>query len=114
MPHPCYFFFKAEDGIRSTSVIGVQTCPLPISPLGARRAARLTTVNSAPAPSAQRGARRTCAHATRHWRRTRSEERRVGKESIAPRCADDYAIAKGTTVATMREYLLPAQQSDPT
>src|SRR5213592_4268848 len=35
------------------------------------RAARLTTVKSAPAPSAHRGARRTCAHATRHWRRTR-------------------------------------------
>src|SRR5437764_1060346 len=27
-----YFFFQAEDGIRGTSVTGVQTCALPISP----------------------------------------------------------------------------------
>src|SRR5215210_8799138 len=28
-----FFFFQAEDGIRDTSVTGVQTCALPISPL---------------------------------------------------------------------------------
>src|SRR5437762_4242758 len=27
----CCFFFQAEDGIRDTSVTGVQTCALPIS-----------------------------------------------------------------------------------
>src|SRR5437764_10205558 len=27
----CLFFFQAEDGIRDTSVTGVQTCALPIS-----------------------------------------------------------------------------------
>src|SRR5437762_4867006 len=27
----CIFFFQAEDGIRDTSVTGVQTCALPIS-----------------------------------------------------------------------------------
>src|SRR5437762_11549300 len=27
---PCFFFFQAEDGIRDTSVTGVQTCALPI------------------------------------------------------------------------------------
>src|SRR5437762_6851272 len=27
-----YFFFQAEDGIRDTSVTGVQTCALPIYP----------------------------------------------------------------------------------
>ena len=26
----CLFFFQAEDGIRDTSVTGVQTCALPI------------------------------------------------------------------------------------
>src|SRR5437762_1666114 len=26
----CHFFFQAEDGIRDTSVTGVQTCALPI------------------------------------------------------------------------------------
>src|SRR5437762_12100045 len=30
------FFFQAEDGIRDTSVTGVQTCALPISPAAAQ------------------------------------------------------------------------------
>src|SRR5437762_11350277 len=29
-----FFFFQAEDGIRDTSVTGVQTCALPISGVG--------------------------------------------------------------------------------
>src|SRR5260370_673605 len=29
---PCLFFFQAEDGIRDSSVTGVQTCALPIWP----------------------------------------------------------------------------------
>ena len=29
-----FFFFQAEDGIRDTSVTGVQTCALPIFPVG--------------------------------------------------------------------------------
>src|SRR5260370_10251062 len=29
---PMFFFFQAEDGIRDSSVTGVQTCALPISP----------------------------------------------------------------------------------
>src|SRR5437764_332473 len=32
-----FFFFQAEDGIRDTSVTGVQTCALPISPVDACR-----------------------------------------------------------------------------
>src|SRR5437763_15110741 len=32
-----YFFFQAEDGIRDTSVTGVQTCALPISMRAAGR-----------------------------------------------------------------------------
>src|SRR5437762_13910599 len=31
-PVQSFFFFQAEDGIRGTSVTGVQTCALPISP----------------------------------------------------------------------------------
>src|SRR5437762_3860329 len=82
-----FFFFQAEDGIRDTSVTGVQTCALPISrrgrsrpgdgrcqPLahGARRPRRRR-------PPAQRGGD------ARLWSRVdggggRSEERRVGKE----------------------------------
>src|SRR5690625_6644042 len=30
----CFFFFQAEDGIRSGHVTGVQTCALPISQFG--------------------------------------------------------------------------------
>src|SRR5689334_24054011 len=29
-----FFFFQAEDGIRDGTVTGVQTCALPISPIG--------------------------------------------------------------------------------
>src|SRR5437764_14542036 len=31
-----FFFFQAEDGIRDTSVTGVQTCALPISTSGGK------------------------------------------------------------------------------
>src|SRR5437764_9436090 len=34
-PRAIFFFFQAEDGIRDTSVTGVQTCALPILPGGA-------------------------------------------------------------------------------
>ena len=34
-----FFFFQAEDGIRDTSVTGVQTCALPICRIGGRRGA---------------------------------------------------------------------------
>src|SRR5437879_12858695 len=56
-----FFFFQAEDGIRDTSVTGVQTCALPISVLPA------PDPRPRPAP---RGP----------GKRGRSEERRVGKE----------------------------------
>src|SRR5829696_3722233 len=61
------FFFHAEDGIRDWSVTGVQTCALPIS---RRRAAKSSN------------ARRPVPSIAVMWRsrRTRSEERRVGKE----------------------------------
>src|SRR5437763_17208048 len=65
------FFFQAEDGIRDTSVTGVQTCALPIfrfSPSVNR------TATTAPAPEAAI-CRCPCAAG-----RSRSEERRVGKE----------------------------------
>src|SRR5437762_4349053 len=87
------FFFQAEDGIRDTSVTGVQTCALPIwSPrskprllegraanLGDRRPAycwiRVHRHRNLPADA--RG-QRAAACAQRAARR--SEERRVGKE----------------------------------
>src|SRR5215213_6867596 len=64
-----FFFFQAEDGIRDWSVTGVQTCALPISTWPARgRTRRASCARSAPSP---RG---------RSDGRSRSEERRVGKE----------------------------------
>src|SRR5437879_13815185 len=77
-----FFFFQAEDGIRDTSVTGVQTCALPISPV------RLAAV-----PAGLRGPggdghdrRRPLTGVGAHGARIvalserRSEERRVGKE----------------------------------
>src|SRR4029077_8530790 len=48
------FFFQAEDGIRDSSVIGVQTCALPISGRGGclRRPGGLRQVHALPASRA--------------------------------------------------------------
>src|SRR5437879_13344931 len=43
---PNFFFFQAEDGIRDTSVTGVQTCALPIYLHKRPRLAVLTGVSS--------------------------------------------------------------------
>src|SRR5207237_6144146 len=71
-----FFFFQAEDGIRDSSVTGVQTCALPI--YGAARPRRLLR-------DVDRGARCRSDLRTRRAPRDcrqprRSEERRVGKE----------------------------------
>src|SRR5437762_10363248 len=74
------FFFQAEDGIRDTSVTGVQTCALPIS-LGDTSAIAPPRVDGG--SIAKRGRRPTTAdERLRAGRRAegRSEERRVGKE----------------------------------
>ena len=42
------WFFQAEDGIRDTSVTGVQTCALPIYPLGDARRGRRIVVPGTP------------------------------------------------------------------
>src|SRR5436189_4598930 len=47
-----FFFFQAEDGIRDTSVTGVQTCALPI--LGRNASAWMTTPNRGPCCSCPR------------------------------------------------------------
>src|SRR5437879_13334966 len=67
-----FFFFQAEDGIRDTSVTGVQTCALPISPRRYRSLPRKAALQGA------RNASRT--HPQPRQVRRRSEERRVGKE----------------------------------
>src|SRR5207237_7753535 len=72
------FFFQAEDGIRDSSVTGVQTCALPIY-LSANRHRRARADRRI---DCDEGAR-TMAGLARDRRRQqgcRSEERRVGKE----------------------------------
>src|SRR5258708_19338942 len=43
-----FFFFQAEDGIRDDLVTGVQTCALPISPIGTLTEFTLPTPKSEP------------------------------------------------------------------
>src|SRR5690349_22671389 len=87
------FFFQAEDGIRDLYVTGVQTCALPIYPVGGGRAAidpplpgRLVGPRSG-IPRGVRARRHRGsdelprrAGGDRAAARMRSEERRVGKE----------------------------------
>src|SRR5206468_8565807 len=87
-----YFFFQAEDGIRYLIVTGVQTCALPIYPPAREPSPRVGTARSAgrPAPAraccgrpaAKRGhrLRGTAPRGAGSRTRSRSEERRVGKE----------------------------------
>src|SRR5437762_5252644 len=101
------FFFQAEDGIRDTSVTGVQTCALPISlrpRRGSRRAvAGCRSRERRPAPAAgfvgrRDGVRpigqRPCGGRPRPGRRGRSEERRVGEEGggRGPRCGGSRSV----------------------
>src|SRR5260370_26867743 len=86
------FFFQAEDGIRDSSVTGVQTCALPIfgsetapsSPDVLGRSAHpsgrdhISTAVRHPWPLAAESADRRALSTPSHCRR--SEERRVGKE----------------------------------
>src|SRR5437879_3086468 len=73
------FFFQAEDGIRDTSVTGVQTCALPIL--------RKTAATCQRASSSARSQRCWRWPAASPWAGARSEERRVGKEGGARRAA---------------------------
>src|SRR5207237_9658450 len=77
-----FFFFQAEDGIRDSSVTGVQTCALPILPLP-----------SVPAPSLFDATDKIADDTLLKIREDlgeRSEERRVRKECrfrwVAYRC----------------------------
>src|SRR2546430_12608074 len=86
------FFFQAEDGIRDLTVTGVQTCALPIfctfkSPAYPHcRAAEATRSRSSKAAFSVNVQRTISPGSARPSirrlmvRRTRSEERRVGKE----------------------------------
>src|SRR3712207_7359980 len=96
--HPLYydsvfFFFQAEDGIRDIGVTGVQTCALPICPLGRKHIACELTHPIAVGligpvlPGVEHQQLRQPAEPKFAVQlhvgpaRQRSEERRVGKES---------------------------------
>src|SRR5207237_3170542 len=69
------FFFQAEDGIRDSSVTGVQTCALPISSFARQCRRGLVLVSATLARE-----RSSPFKPTRAYDQLRSEERRVGKE----------------------------------
>src|SRR2546430_8386318 len=86
-----FFFFQAEDGIRDLTVTGVQTCALPISIGGGPEVGPGRSTDRADqlrGGGTAAGGTRTGTQARLHQgvvhsspgRRSRSEERRVGKE----------------------------------
>src|SRR5437763_3975595 len=86
----CVFFFQAEDGIRDTSVTGVQTCALPIYFGGMAGSGRFgeVSVNAACGKDVARLIEQTATRTATvsgfgvvdQQCVLRSEERRVGKE----------------------------------
>src|SRR5688572_33245007 len=93
-----FFFFQAEDGIRDLTVTGVQTCALPI--LICSKRSRPCRRCSAPSPSPTACRPRRCKPSASRSpaspaSRSRSEERRVGKECRA-RWAPDHQKKKQT------------------
>src|SRR5438046_10209460 len=86
-----FFFFQAEDGIRDWSVTGVQTCALPISldeikkdfkKFDDQRLKAIDDVNDT-------------ASELKEVKGMRSEERRVGRESVSgrpPAVVDDSKL----------------------
>src|SRR5260370_32715336 len=75
-----FFFFQAEDGIRDSSVTGVQTCALPIS--ATRKSGRAQPLRLSGGSGGVRGRvlPRGRSHPSSQQKEERSEERRVGKE----------------------------------
>src|SRR5699024_11431060 len=101
------FFFQAEDGIRDRNVTGVQTCALPISSVSdSRSAISFRVIASAVAVSAMRGTLgKRSASADRpiySGRKSRSEERRVGKECGARGGGGGGSTAAGSVVVSCR------------
>src|SRR5207237_2144806 len=80
------FFFQAEDGIRDSSVTGVQTCALPILELFVA-VWRTRTQRTTPGRRTRSRSRPESGWWSpgRRSATSRSEERRVGKECISRR-----------------------------
>src|SRR5437763_14871645 len=108
-----YFFFQAEDGIRDTSVTGVQTCALPIwgrpgaddqagNPAGPQ-VAEIPLSRDRRARLLRRGLAavlRPLGFPARSGPVARSEERRVGKE-----CRSGESAVKSTKKAVFLDDL---------
>src|SRR5260370_41797873 len=98
-----FFFFQAEDGIRDSSVTGVQTCALPISCRSAQGRA-----GSAEHQAERHGAGDR-AEATGKWR-AEAAEREHAVEACDRRGADRHRdLAAGLTL--QRLYELPGARS---
>src|SRR5207237_3905824 len=85
------FFFQAEDGIRDSSVTGVQTCALPISFHLSFRSFSVTRAKETPERKMKSGAGSVPPSCDQT---IRSEERRVGKECRSRWRADDLENIK--------------------
>src|SRR5437879_11499061 len=80
-----FFFFQAEDGIRDTSVTGVQTCALPICPFLKKNPSSKSSLISRHkclgiCIRIAHNSYFICCTQCTFRREARSEERRVGKE----------------------------------
>src|SRR5690606_40869469 len=101
-----FFFFQAEDGIRDFHVTGVQRCALPIYTL-ACLVGNLRHHNSSDGRDRDfEASNRFGPYMDAPQNRTRSEERRVGKECRARRGAktdkNEILIDRGVTCVERR------------
>src|SRR5437762_13910084 len=103
-----FFFFQAEDGIRDTSVTGVQTCALPIWSAcehggcrGVGAPGRPTAPTPRQPPCSQADLRARPSRRPRRIRR--SEERRVGKERRSRRGPQQQQTTKKRGEMTERD-----------
>src|SRR5437762_3982816 len=72
-----FFFFQAEDGIRDTSVTGVQTCALPISAPGRHPARHAGDRAAWPAPTEEAAGRGSPNDPVDLWPRRSAQGPRV-------------------------------------
>src|SRR5882762_10628148 len=95
-----FFFFQAEDGIRDSSVTGVQTCALPISPRGPGQRGRRAPPPWPLGAAALRVSERRGGGAAQDAGRTR-------RPGDGPRRPDDRAgAARGLHVSLELQLLL--------
>src|SRR5882762_4136643 len=85
-----FFFFQAEDGIRDSSVTGVQTCALPISQRAELRNVHVTFYDQTGRPTSTL----TSREGTHHWRTGDMEAR------------GNVIVIRDTDGATMKTELM--------